>query len=142
MSTSLYVTPAVLSVPQPQAVSPELADLLRQLLAVQQEQLALTKAQLAGQDGAGRMRNFLARWNDEFPGLGAACKQVLPALERAYLSLVRDLTERLAADPDELTDEFVLAEFLDRYGMRLIQMGNILTQIGPLAEAGSAQEKG
>ncbi|MCI0700356.1 MAG: hypothetical protein L0241_04680 [Planctomycetia bacterium] len=140
MTAPLYVTPGILTVPQPPNGSPELADLLRQLLAVQQEQLALVKAQLASQDSANRMRAFLARWNEEFPGLGALCKQVLPMLERAYLSLVRELTEKLAAESDDLSDEFVLSEFLDRYGMRLLQMGNILSQIGPLAE--SFQEKG
>ena len=136
MNPPMYVTPAVVTVPQPQAVSPEVADLLRQLLAVQQEQLALTKAQLAGQDGAGRMRNFLARWNDEFPGLGAACKQAMPALERAYLSLVREVTDRVnAAENGELEEEVALSECLDRFGNRLGQLGNILGQLGPLADA-------
>jgi len=136
------MTPTIVTAPPPtQPASSELADLLRQLIAVQQEQLTLAKSQLAGQDGGNRMRTFLARWNDEFPGLGAACKQVLPMLERAYLSLIRELTEKLAAEWEDLSDEFVMSEFLDRYGMRLMQMSNILSQIGPLAET-ATQEKG
>ena len=73
------------------------------------------------------------------PSAGA-CRQVLPVLERAYLSLLGELTEKLAAEPDALADEFVLSEFLDRYGMRLGQLANILGQVAPLADA--AQEKG
>jgi hypothetical protein len=64
----------------------------------------------------------------------------LPALERTYLGLIRDLTERVnSADIDELDDEFVLSEFLDRFGIRLGQMGNILSQLAPLAEAAPAE---
>ena len=36
---------------------------------------------------------------------------------------------------DDLCDEFVMGEFLDRFGVRLSQLGNILSQIGPLADA-------
>ena len=62
--------------------------------------------------------------------------QSLPVLERTYLSMIRDLTERVnTSDSDALDDEFILSEFLDRYGIRLGQMGNILSQLAPLAEA-------
>lgn len=141
MSAPVYVMPSLLTGPAATAGSPEIADLLRQLIGVQQEQVALLKAQAASQDSGGRWRSFLARWAGEFPGLGGACKQALPALERAYLGLVADLTERLAEDADLLHDEFALAEFLDRYGMRLAQMGNILNQLAPLADAAASPDK-
>jgi hypothetical protein len=142
MNAPVYVMPSILTVQGQQPGAPlEVTDLLRQLLAAQQEQVALMKAQLASQDGSNRWRAFLTRWNEEFPGLGSACKQVLPSLERAYLSLIRDLTEKLVTDADDLSDEFVLMEFLDRYGMRLMQMGNMLNQIGPLADAAQGGEE-
>ena len=81
------------------------------------------------------------RWAEEFPGIGASCKQALPTLERAYLSLVREVTDRVnAAEHGELEDEFSLSEFLDRFGMRLGQLGNILGQLGPLADASTEKE--
>ena len=139
MTAPVYVMPPPLTVYGPAEAAPnELADLLRQLVVVQQEQLSLLKAQQAqqaNQDGGARWRAFLARWETEFPGIGAACRQVIPALERAYLTLVRDVTEKIIDDPDALTDEFQLAEFLDRYGTRLGQMGNLMGQIAPLADA-------
>jgi hypothetical protein len=135
MNAPIYITPP-LTVPAPPPPPPEdLAPLLRQLVGLQQEQVGLLKAQAAGQDGGARWRAFLARWADDFPDVGAACKQALPALERAYLSLVREVTDRVAAAGGELDDEFVLGEFLDRFGMRLGQLGNILSQLGPLADA-------
>jgi hypothetical protein len=144
MSTTAYVMPPALTIhglPEAPLPTNELADLLRQLLAVQQEQVALVKAQQAKDDNSARWRTFLARWDAEFPGLGSACKQVLPIIERAYLSVIRDMTDRLLADPDALGDEFLLSEFLDRYGIRLGQLGNLLGQLAPLADA-SSTEKG
>ena len=140
MNAPLYVAPPVL-VPPPEPTPPtrEIVDLLRQMIALQQEQLGLLKTQVAGQEGGNRWRSFLSRWEHEFPNIGAACKQALPALERAYLGLIRDLTERVnAGDGTELDDEFALGEFLDRYGIRLGQLANILGQIAPLAEAAPA----
>lgn len=114
----------------------EVADLLRQLIGLQQEQVGLLKVQAAGQDSGSKWRTFLSRWEAEFPNIGGACKQALPALERAYLGLIREVTDRVnATDEGELNDEFVLGEFLDRFGIRLGQLGNILSQLAPLADA-------
>lgn len=150
MNAPVYVLPPPLTVHAlPDAVPPsEATELLRQVVALQGEQLAVLKAQQqvqqahqASQDGGARWRAFLARWDAEFPGIGGGCKQVLPLLERAYLTLIRDLTDKLKDDPDALDDEFGLSEFLDRYGMRLGQLGNLIGQLSPLADAATANEK-
>ena len=59
-------------------------------------------------------------------------------VERAYLNLIRELTDKLREGGGDLDDEFVLGEFLDRYGMRLNQLGTILGQLGTLADAAPA----
>ncbi len=150
MNAPVFVLPPALTVHVPTEQPPaEVADLLRQLVGLQQEQVSVLKAQQqaqqtqqANQDGTARWRAFLGRWESEFAGIGAACKQVLPYMERAYLSMIREVTDKLLAEPDMLSDEFVLSEFLDRYGMRLGQLGNLLGQLAPLADASSANEKG
>ena len=46
------------------------------------------------------------------------------------------MTRRLTdEDAEGIDDEFSLGEFLDRYGMRLAQLGNVLNVLGPLADA-------
>ena len=150
MNAPVFVLPPALTVhAPPETPSPELADLLRQLVALQQEQVSVLKAQQqaqqtqqANQDGNARWRSFLSRWDSEFPGIGSACKHALPMLERAYLTLIRELTDKLASDPDAISDDFLLSEFLDRYGMRLGQLGNLLSQLAPLADASTSTEKG
>ena len=119
----------------------ETIELLRQLLEVQREQLAHQKAQAQAHDMGSRWRAFLARWKEDFPGLSDACRRALPTLERSYGQLIVELTGNLnEQDGDALDNEFALQEFLDRYGMRLAQLGTILNLVGPLADAGPAGE--
>jgi hypothetical protein len=83
----------------------------------------------------------LSRWQGDFPGLPEACKHVLPVLERAYIDLIAELTNHLRDQTDALDNEFALAEFLDRYGGRLNQLGTLLNVVGPIAEV-AAHETG
>jgi hypothetical protein len=140
VSTSL---PAVAAEPPPPPAPPsETVDLLRQLLEVQREQLAYQRAAAAAHDMAARWRAYLTRWKDEFPGLGDGCRKAMPALERSFGKLVAELTNVVNDDDDAIDNDFALQEFLDRYGMRLAQLGNILNLVAPLAEAGSQNEAG
>ncbi len=114
----------------------ESADLLRQLLEVQREQLALQKAAAAAHDANSRWRAFLARWQQDYPELPDACRTALPILERTYGGLISELADHLRQNGNgALDNEFVLGEFLDRYGMRLSQLGTILSLVAFLAEA-------
>jgi hypothetical protein len=127
----------------PQDVPPNLdpIDLLRQLLETQRDQLHLMKQMAASNDGQGRWRAFLDRWKDDYADLPASCKKVLPHLERAYIGLIADLTEYLDEQGEDCTrNEFTLAEFLDRYGIRLNQLAALLSLVGPLAEIASQME--
>jgi hypothetical protein len=127
--------------PLPAAPTPDLADLLRQILEVQREQLAYQRAAAAAHDMTARWRAYLSRWNEEFPDLSDACKKAMPHLERVYGQMITDLSEKVN-DDDGLDSEFAVQEFLDKYGMRLAQLGTILNLVAPLAEAGNAAEPG
>src|SRR5207302_4730773 len=97
------------------------AELLRQLVDVQREQLALMRALVTAHDAGSRWRAVLARFQEDFPGLPKACKQILPTLERAYVDLVSELTSNLQQQSDDgaLENEFALADLLDRSGQPL-----------------------
>jgi len=136
VSSALPTQPA--EPPVPTTSTPlEVVDLLKQMLDVQREQLAYQRAAAAAHDMTARWRAFLARWNDEFPGLSEGCRKALPTLERCYGQMITDLTERIN-DDEALENDFHVQEFLDRYGMRLAQLGTILNLVAPLAEAGAA----
>lgn len=120
----------------------ETADLLRELLAVQREQLQLLRQTTAAHDSGSRWKAFLSRWQEDFAHVPGACKQVLPQLEKAYISLISDLTANLREQGAESLDsDFALSEFLDRYGFRLSQMGSILNLVGPLADIATTADE-
>lgn len=127
--------PGPVQLPDPPFPGAELADLLRQQVELQREQVQLLRQQQAAQDGVARCRAFLARWATEFPDVGPACKQTLPELERAYLTLLAEMTAKVRDLGEDLQDEFVLSEFLDRYGVRVNQLAGIINQLGPIADA-------
>ncbi len=128
--------------PATSAVNSETVELLRQILEVQREQLAYQRTAVAAHDMTSRWKAFLARWQHEFPSLAEGCRKALPHLERCYGQLIRDLTERLNDEEEPLDNDFAVQDFLDRYGMRLAQLGTILNLVGPLAEAGPPSSPG
>ena len=137
LTVSAYSPP--LAEPTVETVA-ETTELLRQILEVQRQQLGLLQASAAAHDAGSRWRAFLDRWREDFPELPQACRQAVPILERSYGRLIVELTDKLNEDADPLENDFILQEFLDRYGMRLAQLGTILNLVAPLAEAGSQGE--
>jgi len=135
-----YVAPVV---PKPaEGSNAEMADLLRQQLEIQRDQLTQMKQSAAQQDGMARWRSLMSRWKEDFPDLADGCKEALPILEKAYGAMVSALVNELCdAGPDGLDSEFAMSDFLDRYGMKLGQLGNILNVVGPCAEAAQQAEQ-
>lgn len=138
VSSGLGKLPAEPPVPAA-TTNPEVVELLRQILEVQREQLTHQRAAAAAHDMTSRWRSFLSRWHHEFPDLSDGCRKAMPLLEKAYGRMIAELTERLNED-DPLDSDFALQDFLDRFGMRLSQLGTILNLVAPLAEAGAASE--
>jgi hypothetical protein len=127
-----FAPPAPVSAPESSSTSTEL---LRQILEVQKQQLAQAQAFAAANDTGARWRAMVARWREQFPDLLDNCKEVLPVLERAYGSIIVSLVDEIRQQGHEALDnEFALQDFLDRFGMRLGQLGNILNLVSPLAE--------
>ncbi len=125
--------------PPPPGDSP--TELLRQLLEVQRETLAVQKTMLAAMDGNLRWRTLLQRWREEFPALPAMARDSLPILEKAYASVLSSLVEDLRdKGQDGIDNDFAMQEFLDRYGMRLGQLSQLLNLVSPLAEMTSQNE--
>lgn len=114
------------------APAPPAADLLRELIEVQREQLTVLRAQQATMDDRARWRGMHARHADDFPDLPGDCRTVLPLVEKAYLTAVGDLTAELS-DPDADMTEFRVTELLDRHVPRLGQLWSVLTQVSQLA---------
>lgn len=128
---SIVVTPP-LHLPNLSTLPSPNADLLRELIEVQREQLSVMRAQQAATDERARWRGLHARHAEEFSHLPAECRTVLPLVERAYLTAVAELTAELS-DPDADMNEFRVTELLDRQVPRLGQLWSVLSQVSQLA---------
>ncbi len=77
----------------------------------------------------------------QLPELTGYCKQAYPTLERAYVHMIASMVEEVSdKGEDDLDNEFAVQDFLDRYGMRLGQLGHMVHVIGSLAEAANQNE--
>ncbi len=133
-------TPA-LTPPAMPAPSDAVAELLRQILETQREQIGLLRASIEAQNHTVRWQHFLARWQAEFSHLPEVCKAALPQVERALLRLIDELSRGLLEEElGGLENDFHLSEFLDRYAIRISQMGTILNLLGPLADSARKEE--
>lgn len=114
-------------------------ELLRQILTVQKQQLAFLQANAAAHDVGTRWRAFVSRWQQDFPDLPEICKHAVPMLERSYSTLLTDLGEQLSQE-GAIDNEFALEQVLDRFGIRLGQLGTLLNIVASLAEATKPSE--
>ena len=112
------------------------------LLEVLRESLAFAKH--THQENLLRWRNILNRWDKDFPDLPADGKRAYPVLEKAYLNLVQNMmTDLIELEEDGFDSDFALQDFLDRHGMRVGQLGHLLSIVGPISEIGNqAENKG
>lgn len=152
MQFQFDITTAAQAKPAPPPSGPEaVPELLRQILDMQREGFTqllevqrehLAHARQVHQEHMQRWKNLMSRWDKEFPDLAGDCKRVYPALERAYLGLVNNLAADLIDQGgDGFESDFALQDFLDRHGMRISQLVQLLSVIGPLSEAGPNQNE-
>ncbi len=110
--------------------------LLRSLLAAQDRQNELLE-ELVNQLGAAqRQRNHeLGQWKQANPELTRSCQQAAETLSRVQVEFLAGMTREIGENSEALLDgEFMLNEFVDRYGPRLAHLNGVL-QI--LAQLGS-----
>ena len=150
MQFQFDVAPQTAAAPPAPAGTDSTADLLRQMLDLQRDHLGqiaqsqrdlLAQARSQALDNSARWRNLLARWRSDLPELPDHCRQAYPVLERAYVQMVSAMTRELSEQADDALDsEFAIQDFLDRYGVRLGQLGHMLNIVGTLAEAAHQNE--
>jgi hypothetical protein len=115
---------------------------LRQVAEMQRQQLELMRetAQFA-RDQRARQIAELERWQQSHDGVIDACKDALGQLEQVHASLMRDLSEYVAENHENLVDgDFALSDFVDRFGPRLAHLNTMLAVLRPLAAANRKAE--
>ena len=109
--------------------------LMQQMVSLQEQQnqlledlnlqLATTQRQRA---------NELGMWKEAHPDLARSCRLAAETLSRVQTQFLRNLTEDVEHNEEALVDgEFMLNEFVDRYGPRLAHLNGVLQVLSQLS---------
>lgn len=121
--------------------SPEEEIALQQLQLMQQVLAALDRQneileELLTQTNAGQKQraNELSQWKQSHPDLARKCKIAAEALSKVQINYLESVTEEVAENQEVLQDgEFMLAEFVDRFGPRLAHLNGMLQVLSQLS---------
>jgi len=112
-----------------------IAALIRQLLEQQQKTNELLEDMGQQQVAAQKQRSVeLAQWRGANPDLARDCRRAAEILGRVQGEFLRQVTEEIIDSADALVDgEFVLNEFVDRFGPRLAHLNGVLQVLSQLS---------
>lgn len=117
----------------------EQVGLLRSILAAQDRQNELLE-ELVNQLGSAQKQraNELNQWKQANPALAASCRQAAESLSQVQVEFLSGMTREISENSDALMDgEFMLNEFVDRYGPRLAHLNGVLQILAQLSSAPS-----
>lgn len=111
------------------------AGVLRQILAAQDRQNELLEELVSQLSASQRNRaQELNQWKRANPGLAERCRTAAEALSRVQAEFLNALTEEVEHNQEGLMDgEFLLNEFVDRFGPRLAHLNGVLQVLSQLS---------
>lgn len=117
----------------------EMISLLRHLVAGQERQNELMEDLIENLGAAQRQRaQELGQWREANPVLARRCRVAAEALSQVQTEFLENLTIDVKDNFENMLDgEFVLNEFVDRYGPRLAHLNSVLQVLSQLSSGGS-----
>lgn len=115
--------------------------LLHQLLVAQQRQNQLLETLVNHTVNAQKQRNSeLQQWKDANPLLADSCRRAAEVLSKVQSEFLGQLTQEIEDQEDDLMDgEYVLNEFVDRFGPRLAHLNGVLQVLAQLSATPAQQ---
>ena len=113
--------------------------LLHDILAALDRQNEMME-ELIGHVSAGQRQRAveLGQWKEANPRLAKSCRVASEALAKVQTEFLTTLTDEVTENPEVLMDgEFMLNEFIDRYGPRLAHLNGVLQVLAQLGSAPS-----
>ncbi|MBC8868479.1 MAG: hypothetical protein H8E44_03635 [Planctomycetes bacterium] len=110
-------------------------DLLQQLVIGQERQNKLLEDLVQQSNSTQKQRaSELGQWKEANPGLARQCRAAAETLSRVQNEFLHNLTDEVTDNEECLLDgEFVLNEFVDRYGPRLAHLNGVLQVLSQLS---------
>ena len=118
-----------------QSDSGELNELLRHLVIGQDRQNELLEEIVEQMGAAQRQRaSELSQWKEANPLLARRCRKAAEALSQVQTEFLESMTEEINDNFESMMDgEFVLNEFVDRFGPRLAHLNGVLQLLAQLS---------
>jgi hypothetical protein len=109
--------------------------LLREILAAQDRQNELLEDLVNHLGSAQKQRaNELGQWKQANPHLARNCRTAAEALGKVQAEFLESLTAEVSANYENLLDgEFMLNEFVDRFGPRMAHLNGLLQVLSQLS---------
>lgn len=120
--------------PVPHA-SEELTELMRDVLTAQDRTNELLE-ELVGTIGVAHKQRLreLRQWKEANPELAVSCREAAEALSRVHVEYLDRLTQEINDSADDMIyGEFLLNEFVDRFGPRLAHLSGVIQTLAQLS---------
>lgn len=113
----------------------EQTELLREVLAAQDRTNELLEELVGTMAATHKQRvNELNQWRNAHPALATACREAAEALTRVQIEYLDRLTEEINDTSEDMVEgEFLLNEFIDRYGPRLAHLNGVIQVLAQLS---------
>ena len=123
--------------PPPTAARQEVEQtrLLREILSAQDRQNELLEELVTQLGNSQKQRaNELGQWKQANPHLARSCRMAAEALGKVQTEFLESLTTEVTANYENLIDgEFMLNEFVDRFGPRMAHLNGLLQVLSQLS---------
>jgi hypothetical protein len=113
----------------------EQTELLREVLTAQDRTNELLEELVGVMANQQKQRaNELNQWRNAHPQLSTACREAAEALSRVQIDYLNRMTEEINDSSEDMVEgEFVLNEFVDRYGPRLAHLNGVIQVLAQLS---------
>lgn len=112
-----------------------ISELLHQMLIGQERQNELLEEMVESMNAAQRQRSAeLGQWKQSNPVLSEKCRKAAEVLSEVQTEFLENLTEEIQYNSESLIDgEFMLNEFVDRFGPRIAHLNGLLQVLSQLS---------
>lgn len=119
---------------------PEQAELLREVLAAQDRTNEILEELVGVMANNQKQRaQELHQWRNANPALAESCREAAESLSRVQLEYLERITEEINDTAEDMVDgEFMLNEFVDRFGPRLAHLNGVIQVLAQLSSTPSA----
>ena len=130
-------------VTQSNSTQSEMVALLHQLVVGQDRQNELMEEMIEQMQQSQRQRSQeLSQWKEANPLLARRCRAAAEALSQVQTEFLQALTSDVNGSYEDMLDsEFVLNEFVDRYGPRLAHLNGVLQLLSQLSAVPASHSK-